>query len=151
MEGEAALHVGKARDVFGPFGLEFFRVNHSLGGPRERSPRKAITMMVSEPRSRIPPSTLSLRPLMKRADGNDGHDADDDAEDGEGGAERIIAQSVQGESDLILNFGARGFDKKSGGRGGDWFAGDGLSEWRPYIQLDSTPTERFDGIELGSL
>src|SRR5437899_1803996 len=45
-------------------GCSSLRVNHSLGGRDSEAQGKRYAMMVSEPSSRMPPRTFSLRPLM---------------------------------------------------------------------------------------
>src|SRR6516162_5889455 len=45
-------------------GCSSLRVNHSLGGRDSEAHGKRYAMMVSEPSSRMPPRTFSLRPLM---------------------------------------------------------------------------------------
>jgi len=64
IDGDAAFTCGSSAISSAHSGCNSLRVNHSLGGRESEAQGKRYAMMVSEPRSRIPPSTFSFKPLM---------------------------------------------------------------------------------------
>ena len=89
-------------------GWSSLRVNHSLGGREGDDGVRAEIADSAE--------DVFIEAVDERADGDDGGDADDDAENGERRAERVFAQGVESEQDLVFDFErACGFDKAANG------------------------------------
>ena len=63
-EGDAADTCGRCLMSSAHSGCSSFRVNHSLGGRESEAHGKRKAMIVSEPSSRMPPSTFSFSPLI---------------------------------------------------------------------------------------
>src|SRR2546425_2647844 len=63
-EGAAADTCGRCLMSSAHSGCSSFRVNHSLGGRESEAHGKRKAMFVSEPSSRMPPSTFSFSPLI---------------------------------------------------------------------------------------
>src|SRR6266700_1762473 len=64
MDGEAAFTWGSAAMSSANSGNSSLRVNHSLGGCDNEAQGNRYAIIVSDPRSRIPPSTESFSPLI---------------------------------------------------------------------------------------
>src|SRR5438132_4926172 len=63
-EGDAADTCGRCLMSSAHSGWSSFRVNHSLGGRESEAHGNRKAMIVSEPSSRMPPSTFSFSPLI---------------------------------------------------------------------------------------
>src|SRR6266851_1524174 len=64
MDGEAAFTCGSFAISSANSARSSLRVNHSLGGCDSEAQGNRYAIIVSDPRSRIPPSTESLSPLI---------------------------------------------------------------------------------------
>ena len=102
--GGCGLDVGKLGDVVGPFGLEFFAGEPFAGRARKRGPGETVGDDGVRAELADAAEDVVVEAVDDSGDGDYCGDADDDAENGECRAQRVLAQRIESEQDLVAEF-----------------------------------------------